>query len=177
MTWYNPKKTNEIPPSAARHLEREKRKARQRKLVRTEDPPLCVKEAAHILDVSESTVYRMLRDGRLTKAKIINRTRVLKSEVERYKRDQVDNQNSPAELIQAKLDNDTKRQHAIMARMVRCVREAREARAAAQRCGQTLEEYLRDELQEQPAPEPTYADDGVPGITYHQAHGLPRNPQ
>ena len=36
----------------------------------------------------------------------------------------------------------------------------------------------RDELQEQlrrvctPAPEPTYADDGVPDITYHQAHGL-----
>lgn len=36
----------------------------------------------------------------------------------------------------------------------------------------------RDEIQEQlrrvclPAPEPTYASDGVPDITYHQAHGL-----
>ncbi|MBR2586265.1 MAG: hypothetical protein IKE64_12640 [Thermoguttaceae bacterium] len=104
----------------------------------------------------------------------------LNYETPKLKRDQVDNRNSPADLIQAKLDNDIKRQHAIMARMVRCVREAREARAAAQRCGQTLEEYLRDELQEQlrrvctPAPEPTYADDGVPDITYHQAHGLPR---
>ena len=98
----------------------------------------------------------------------------LNYETPKLKRDQVDNRNSPAELIQAKLDNDIKRQHAIMARMVRCVREAREARAAAQRCGQTLEEYLRDELQEQLQPEPTYADDGVPQITYHQAHGLAR---
>ena len=38
MTWYNPKKTTEIPPSAAKHLARREREALQEQLRRVCTP-------------------------------------------------------------------------------------------------------------------------------------------
>lgn len=83
--------------------------------------------------------------------------------------------------IAARIEANTRRQHRAMARYARVRQEADDARRAAATRGQTLEEYLRSELERQlksvctPSDKqcpPRYADDAVPEITYHQAHGL-----
>ncbi len=57
------------------------------------DRLITMKEAAGILGVSESTVRRMIQDGRLTRYRKINRIRLSENEVviariRRYKREQ-----------------------------------------------------------------------------------------